>query len=63
MKAILFAFSIRVRSTRDIEDLCKHDTRFMYLLDSVAPPSHTTINNTINSLLYNIDDVLVEINK
>jgi transposase len=63
LKAILFAFSIRVRSTRDIEDLCKHDTRFMYLLDSVAPPSHTTINNTINSLRYNIDDVLVEINK
>ncbi|NLC97411.1 MAG: IS1182 family transposase [Erysipelotrichaceae bacterium] len=63
LKAILFAFSIGVRSTRDIADLCKHDTRFMFLLDRIDPPSHTTINNTINSLLYNIDDVLVEINK
>jgi len=62
LKAILFAFSIGIRSTRDIEDLCKHDTRFMFLLDRIDPPSHMTINNTINSLSSNIDDVLVEIN-
>ena len=63
LKAILFAFSIGIRSTRDIESLCRHDTRFMFLLDGIDPPSHTTINNTINSLVANIDDVLVEINK
>jgi transposase len=63
LKAILFAYSIGVRSTRDIEDLCKHDTRFMFLIDRIDPPSHTTINNVINSLVTNIDDVLVEINK
>ena len=39
LKAILFAFSIGVRSTRDIADLCKHDTRFMFLLDRIDPPS------------------------
>lgn len=43
--------------------MCRHDTRFMFLLDGIDPPSHTTINNTINSLVANIDDVLVEINK
>src|SRR5690554_132180 len=63
LKAILFAFSIGIRSTRDIKDLCKHDTRFMFLLDSLDPPSHTTINNTINSLSSSIDDVLVAINE
>ena len=63
LKAILFAFSIGARSTRDIEDLCKHDTRFMFLLDGIDPPSHVTINNVINSLSSNIEDVLVEINK
>ncbi|MFA7436407.1 MAG: IS1182 family transposase [Bacilli bacterium] len=63
LKAILFAFSIGIRSTRDIEDLCKHDTRFMFLLDRIDPPSHMTINNTINDLSDNIDDVLVELNK
>lgn len=63
LKAILFAFSLGIKSTRDIEDLCKHDTRFMFLLNRIDPPSHTTINHIINSLVYNIDDVLVEINE
>jgi transposase len=63
LKAILFAYSIGVRSTRNIEDLCKHDTRFMFLIDRLDPPSHSTINKIINSLVTNIDDVLVEINK
>ena len=57
LKAILFAFSLGFRSTRDIEDLCKHDTRFMFLLDRIDPPSHVTINNVINSLSSNIDNV------
>src|SRR5690606_17133357 len=63
LKAILFAFSLGFRSTRDIEGLCKHDTRFMFLLDRIDPPSHVTINNVINSLSSNIDNVLVEVNK
>lgn len=63
LKAILFAFSIGIRSTREIEELCKHDTRFMFLLDNTPTPSHTTINNTINDLSENIDDLLVAINK
>ncbi len=63
LKAILFAFSLGIKSTRDIADLCKHDTRFMFLLDRIDPPSHTTINQVINSLIVNIDDVLVEINQ
>ena len=63
LKAILFAFSLGIKSTREIEDLCKHDTRFMFLLDQIDPPSHTTINQVINSLIYNIDDVLIEINQ
>ncbi len=62
LKAILFAFSIGIRSTRDIEGLCKHDIRFMFLLDRIDPPSHTTINNTINALSLTIDELLVEIN-
>jgi transposase len=63
LKAILFAFSIHIRSTRDIADACLHDTRFIYLLDGMEPPSHTVINNTINALTDNIDDILVDINK
>lgn len=62
LKVILFAFSIHVRSTRDIADLCKHDTRFMYLLNGEEAPSHTTINQVINSIKDNIDDILVDIN-
>jgi len=63
LKVILFAYSIKVRSTRVIKELCKTDTRFMFLLDGVEAPSHVTINETINSLVFNIDDILVEINK
>lgn len=63
LKAILFAFSLGIRSTREIAILCKHDTRFMFLLDNTTFPSHMTINNTINDLSENIDDVLVAINQ
>ncbi len=62
LKAILFAYSIHIRSTREISSLCKYDTRFMYLTNGLTP-SHTTINNVINSLSNNIDNLLLDINQ
>ena len=48
---------------RDIEKLCKTDTRFMWLLQGVPAPSYMTIYNFMNeTLLGNIKDVFDEIN-
>lgn len=63
LKAILFAYSINKRSARQIADLCKHDTRMMFLLEGIDAPSHQTINDVINSLSSEINNILVEINK
>ena len=58
---ILFAFSINIRSTRDIFEACKYDTRFIFLLNGIEIKSHNTICNIINEI-NDVDKLLSDIN-
>lgn len=63
MNAILFGYMIGFRSTRAIEQACINDIRFMYLIQGMAAPSHTLINNVMNEIKEKLDFLLLEINK
>jgi len=63
MNAILFGYMIGFRSTRAIEQACINDIRFMYLIEGMASPSHTLINNVMNEIKEKLDFLLLEINK
>ena len=60
--AILFAFSINVRSVREICTLFKYDTRFIFLLNGVEVSSHNTICNIINEIK-DVDKLLADNNR
>ena len=64
LKVILFAFMLYgYASTRRIEELCKTDIRFMWLLQDNEAPSHMTIDNFMKDYLVDcINDILFEIN-
>ena len=52
LKVILFAFTeFGYVSVRRIEQLCKTDIRFMWLLQDEAAPSHMTVDNFMNDTL------------
>lgn len=58
---VLFAFSKGIYSSRDIEEACKENTRFMYLLAGKQAPDHTTIARFIDIHLSKCPkDVLAE---
>jgi len=63
MNAILFGYMIDFRSTRAIEKACINDIRFMYLIEGMASPSHTLINNVMNEIREKLDSLLLEINQ
>ena len=61
LKVILFARMNNVSETRKIADLCKHDIRFMYLMEE-EQPSHMTFERLlVNYLQYDIDEIFFEI--
>lgn len=64
LKVILFAFTeFGYVSVRRIEQLCKTDIRFMWLLQDEAAPSHMTVDNFMNETLSGkIEDIFTEIN-
>ncbi len=63
MNAILFGYMIGYRSTRRLEEACKNDIRFMYLIEGMNPPSHTLINNVMNESKEKLDSLFLEINQ
>ncbi len=63
MNAILFGYMIGYRSTRRLEEACKNDIRFMYLINGMASPSHTLINNVMNEVKDKLDSLLLEVNQ
>lgn len=63
MNAILFGYMIGYRSTRKLEEACKNDIRFMYLIEGMNSPSHTLINNVMNEIKDKLDSLLLEINQ
>jgi len=64
LKIILFAFmEFGYVSLRRIEELCKTDIRFIWLLDGMEAPSFMTIANFINEFLIDgIEKIFNEIN-
>lgn len=54
LKVTLFAFmEYGYASVRAIEKLCKTDIRFMWLLQDESAPSHMTIDNFMNDIIFN----------
>lgn len=62
LKTVLFGFMSGYTSLRQLEDACRTNIRFMYLMD-VETPSYKTFGDFINSLDSFIEDIFVEINK
>jgi len=64
LKIILFAFMEHgYESLRKINKLCKTDIRYMWLLDGMPAPSHTTVGNFIkHELCGKIEDIFADIN-
>lgn len=50
LKILLFCYSERIVSTRDIEDFCTYDTRAHFILQDVAAPDHSTISRFIQRI-------------
>lgn len=48
MKIMIYAAMNRIYSSRDIETACKRDINFMYLLDGMPAPDHSTIARFIS---------------
>ena len=64
LKTVLFGFMTNgYMSLRELEDNCKVNIRFMYLMNNVKP-SYRTFGNFINEVLNDsIEDIFVDINK
>lgn len=55
LKVLVFAYLNRKYSARDIEDACKYDLRFRWLLDNKKAPAYVTINRFRNLIYPFID--------
>ena len=64
LKTVLFGFMTNgYMSLRELEDNCKVNIRFMYLMNNVKP-SYRTFGNFINEVLEDsIEDIFADINK
>lgn len=58
---IIYAFSNKISSTREIETLCKENIKYMYLLDDCKAPDHSTISRFMVECTPSIQDVFNEI--
>lgn len=70
LKVLVFAYLNRKYSVRDIEDCCKYDLRFRWILDNCKAPDHVTISrfkNLVNpfmdEILSQLVDLLIEQNE
>lgn len=58
LKILVFAYLNRKYSARDIEDACKYDLRFRWLLDNGKTPDHVTINRFRNRIYPFMEEIL-----
>ena len=59
LKILVFAYMNRIYSSRDIEEACKYDLRFIWLLDGAKKwPDHVTINRFRNKIYPFINQIL-----
>ncbi|MBU5294286.1 IS1182 family transposase [Anaerosalibacter bizertensis] len=61
LKILVFAYLNRKYSARDIEDACKYDLRFRWLLNNGKSPDHVTINRFRNKIYPFMDEVLEQL--
>lgn len=61
IKILVFAYLNRKYSARDIEDACKYDLRFRWLLDNGKSPDHVTINRFRNFIYPFMDEILTQL--
>lgn len=61
LKVLVFAYLNRKYSARDIEELCRYDLRFRWLLDNKKAPDHVTINRFRNLIYPFIDEILTQL--
>jgi transposase len=69
LKIVIYASMNRLFSSRDIETACKRDINFMYLLEGMPAPDHSTIARFISlhlsacskQILANVSSVLHEL--
>ena len=60
LKVVLFARMIGENDLRSFESLCKHDIRFMYIMQEETP-SFMSFERLLNDyLIYDIDDIYFE---
>ena len=61
LKVVLFARMIGIDDLRKFESLCKHDIRFMYIMNEERPSFMTFERLMKNYLLYDIDYIFFDI--
>ena len=61
LNAILFGYMVDVRSTREIENACRNDIRFMWLMGQLEAPSHTLIASVIKELSTDLNMIFKEV--
>lgn len=61
LKVLVFAYLNRKYSARDIEDACKYDIRFRWILNNKKAPDHVTINRSRNKLYPFVDEILAQL--
>lgn len=61
---LVFAYMNGIYSSRDIESACRHDIRFMWILQNELPPDHSTIARFQNERLTSIiEDLFYQLTK
>ena len=58
LKVLVFAYLNRKYSSRDIEEVCKYDLRFRWLLNNKKSPDHVSINRFRNKIYPFMDEIL-----
>jgi transposase len=61
LKILVLAYLNRKYSARDIEDACKFDLRFRWLLNNDKTPDHVTINRFRNKVYPFMDEILKQL--
>ena len=61
LKILVFAYLNRKYSVRDIEDCCKYDLRFRWLLDNGKAPDHVTVSRFKNLVNPFMDEILTQL--
>ncbi|MGO1370529.1 MAG: transposase [Senegalia sp. (in: firmicutes)] len=61
LKILVFEYLNRKYSVRDIEDACKYDLRFRWLLNNGKAPAYVTINRFRNLIYPFMNDILTQL--